>query len=421
MSLVGEIMARLGLVPSQAERGLLLVGDDPSAFAAVRDLVAALKARDSRFHLLVGSAVPAAAAQLRTILPDVEQVAMPYGNPVSGDVFLRRLNIRLAVLLESPERTASAALLASLRRQAITVVTVSARGAGRIDPQAPAARASERLVVIGNPATHSVPEGLPLPAVTDLLAAMMARDLKPLRQENSPLLAPARSLVRLSREPEGRRVLAWRFRRLTSVDELQERLGHPRTILCLGNGPSSESEALKRYPHDALFRVNHSWLKRPAFNRPDVVFTGGGPTMRAVSGAIFGLQAVGAEVRLASTRGLNPLSRGCTFFNVHDLTGSLEAFDWGHLRPTNGASMLTVAVALAPARLIIAGIDLFQHPEGSYPGDSASANAYAPGHSRETELEYILGLLGSYRGELVIVGDVLAAAWEAHQAVLPRA
>lgn len=183
---------------------------------------------------------------------------------------------------------------------------------------------------------------------------MMARDLKPLRQENSLILAPARSLVRLSRGPEGRRVLGWRFRRLTSVDALQEQLGHPGTILCLGNGPSSESEALKQYPHDALFRVNHSWLKRPAFNRPDVVFTGGGPTMRAVSGAIFGLQALGAEVRLASTRGLNPLSRGCTFFNVHDLTGSLEAFDWGHLRPTNGASMLAAAVALAPARLIIA-------------------------------------------------------------------
>ena len=58
-----------------------------------------------------------------------------------------------------------------------------------------------------------------------------------------------------------------------------DRLGHPHTILCLGNGPSSEAEALRQYTHEALFRVNHSWLRRPAFNQPQVVFTGGGPTI----------------------------------------------------------------------------------------------------------------------------------------------
>jgi hypothetical protein len=74
--------------------------------------------------------------------------------------------------------------------------------------------------------------------------------------------------------------------------------------------------------------------------------------------------------------------------------------------------MLATAVALRPKRLIVAGIDLFQHPQGSYPGDSRTPNAYSPGHSRDKELAFILQLLGRYRGELVILSEVLRAEWE---------
>jgi len=110
-------------------------------------------------------------------------------------------------------------------------------------------------------------------------------------------------------------------------------------------------------------------------------------------------------------RAYNPLLRRTEFFNVNDMAPSLAAFAWGHLRPTNGASMLATASALNPEKLIVAGIDLFQHPEGSYPGDPATPNAYSPGHSRQTELDYIMQLFAGFRGELVIVGDILVEAW----------
>ena len=53
---------------------------------------------------------------------------------------------------------------------------------------------------------------------------------------------------------------------------------------------------------------------------------------------------------------------------------------WQDVRPTNGAVMLATAVALQPSRLVISGVDLFNHPAGSYPGDSTTPNAYSQGH-----------------------------------------
>ena len=137
--------------------------------------------------------------------------------------------------------------------------------------------------------------------------------------------------------------------------------------------------------------------------------------MRAVSATIFGLQSPAVETRLMRVRALNPSIGRTEFFNVNDLTPALKQFDWGHLRPTNCVSMLATAVALNPEKLIVAGIDLFQHPDGSYPGDIATPNAYSPGHSRETELDYILQLLSNFRGEIIIVGEILLAEWERYQ------
>lgn len=224
------------------------------------------------------------------------------------------------------------------------------------------------------------------------------------------------SLLRKSRTSRtASSILSARFHRLRTLDDLREQLSRPQTILCLGNGPSSEDSRLAGLKHDALFRVNHSWIKRGFLADPDVVFAGGKPMMRAVSGAIFGLQAEGAEARLVATKLLRPGRGKVAYFDVNDLTGSIASFNWGHLRPTNGASMLATAVALQPARLVIAGIDLFSDPKGSYPGDRNTANAYSPGHSRETELAFVLGLLDSYSGELEIIGDVLAGEWERHR------
>ena len=60
-------------------------------------------------------------------------------------------------------------------------------------------------------------------------------------------------------------------------------------------------------------------------------------------------------------------------------------------------------------------MDLFQHPDGSYPGDSTTPNAYTVLHDRDTELHFILGRFDRYQGELVILSDVLEGHWQAHR------
>jgi hypothetical protein len=97
--------------------------------------------------------------------------------------------------------------------------------------------------------------------------------------------------------------------------------------------------------------------------------------------------------------------------------GILGDLDWDGVRPTNGATMLATAVALQPARLVIAGIDLFEDPAGAYPDDNKTPNDYVVVHERTIEIEFILKTLRSYRGELVILSKPLAEKWAATQAL----
>ena len=76
-------------------------------------------------------------------------------------------------------------------------------------------------------------------------------------------------------------------------------------------------------------------------------------------------------------------------------------------RPSNGALMIVTAAGLAPERLIISGIDLFQHPAGPYPGGSVTANKYSRAHSRDVELALIDLALRNYQGEVIILSDIL--------------
>ncbi len=117
---------------------------------------------------------------------------------------------------------------------------------------------------------------------------------------------------------------------------------------------------------------------------------------------------------------MNPLVGATEFFNVNDLTDSIRRFDWGHLRPTNGASMLAAAVALAPQRLVIAGIDLFQHPDGSYPWAGSGPNAYSPGIAGKRNWSSSSDSWRRSKARLVIVGDILARAWREIFAEAPK-
>ena len=79
------------------------------------------------------------------------------------------------------------------------------------------------------------------------------------------------------------------------AQRLSERLGRPATILCLGNGPSSEDPRLAGIAHDALFRVNWRWLERGLLTQPDMVFVGDLRTTSKVRDCVFGFRTVAWE------------------------------------------------------------------------------------------------------------------------------
>ena len=77
-----------------------------------------------------------------------------------------------------------------------------------------------------------------------------------------------------------------KYRSIATLEELKAELGHPETVMCLGNGPSSEDPRLGELPCDALFRVNHFWLARGVLTEPQLVFTGLRAAIRAVSNPV---------------------------------------------------------------------------------------------------------------------------------------
>lgn len=401
MTALSETIQSLGFVAKETERSLILVADNPEAIAAASPLIAELKGRDSRIALLYASASATTRQRLAANAWALRVVPPPRALPQAMKQFLLRLNTRCIAFLEPVDGARYGPLVAAAQKLAVAIVSVAGSGGDR-GADGPVARASEATISLLAPEPAAATR-----LAADLLLAIMARDLKPLRKEASLARALGAAVLKLSQTP----ALAWRFRQIPTLEALRYRLGSPHTILCLGNGPSSEDPALLGLQYDSLFRVNHSWLNRGLFTKPNVVFTGGRPTMRAVSGAIFGVQGADVETRLALVRGLNPVFGRTEFFVANDVAPALRRFDWKHLRPTNGATMLATAVALAPERLIIAGIDLFQHPAGSYPGDSATVNAYSPGHTRESELEFLLQLFTQYAGDLLIFGDILRNEW----------
>jgi hypothetical protein len=405
------ILANILCLSKGRERGLLFVADRPDGFAAARDIVAAIHARDSRLHVLATSAFAATRERAGQTLADVTAIPFIFNNGLLAGFNLRRLNVRAVVFMGSCEKSAPPSLLAALRREAIAIVALTVPG--DIGANATLVQAAE---IVSSVAPSRGATGHTVADLVELLAAMMARDLKVLRRGGPGARFAARLIEAAPRSRVAGAILDRRCHRLRTIAELAAHLKQPRTIMCLGNGPSSEDPALATMPHDALFRVNHSWKSRGFLAKPDIVFCGGKPTMRAIDDAAFGLQTESASVALVSHRLFSPSMRRAVYFNANDMTDSLRAFDWGHLRPTNGASMLATAVALAPARLIVAGIDLFSDPAGSYPGDTATANAYSPGHSRDRELAFLLALLDLYRGDLAIVGSVLNEEWRRHRA-----
>jgi len=203
------------------------------------------------------------------------------------------------------------------------------------------------------------------------------------------------------------------LRRIDSLDALRERLGGPATVLCLGNGPSSAAAEVASFPHDALLRVNLDWRGGGVLTAPDMVFVGVKRAMRRLDRVPLGVATPRKEAALIACRLFEPWHGPATYAVAETLAREVIPPNGGPLRPTTGAYMLAVAVALAPARLAIAGIDMFSHPEGAYPPGTdptpgGSVNAFAPSHDFDTDAAFIAACLGRYRGELIVFGTALA-------------
>lgn len=415
-----KLIASLGFITMRPERSLVFMGREAAAFEALSTVIEELQRRDSRMRIVLSSPDVATLAWLTARFPGLLSLAPPLPNRLSAEIYLRRLKVRGFVFIESDLPTRSSHLIAALKRSAIGILTVTGRDAAKLPQQDAVSAASEALVcVCKSPNESSLPAhvtGMTSADLADRLGVMLARDLKALREPNMLLRAAAAVPAKLVASPRWRHRVSWRLKRYDSISALKQRLGSPRVIMCLGNGPSSEESVLATLHKDSLFRVNNKWCGRQFLTRADVVFAGGKPTFRSISDCVFGVPTSEAERSLLLVRSYNLLLQRLEYFNVLDMAPMVGQYHWGHLRPTNGACMLATAVALAPDKIIVAGIDLFQHPAGSYPGNSAVPNSYSPGHSRDRELDFMMKLFDSYRGEIVIVGELLEKAWHKYQA-----
>ncbi|MEP9386456.1 hypothetical protein [Mesorhizobium sp. KR9-304] len=197
-------------------------------------------------------------------------------------------------------------------------------------------------------------------------------------------------------------------RRIATMTALGEALGSPDTILCLGNGPTSEDPAVGAYADATLFRVNWTWRARGRMTLPAAVFTADPdlPPEGSKAVLIFPRASIGRLVLTQHLLALRPPPAGYLFADeLSPAVADLRA----PVIPTNGALMIAVAAALRPRRLAIAGMDLYRHPEGRYPGSDA-VEGYARGHSAGCDLAAIGKALENFAGDVAILSPNLAAA-----------
>ena len=186
-------------------------------------------------------------------------------------------------------------------------------------------------------------------------------------------------------------------RRINDWDALRRRLGNPRSVLCLGNGPSSEDPGLEGLGHDCLMRVNWRWKDRGFLPDPDVVFVGDAATLHRLSPRVFGLWNIPLEYGMLLRYLVTHGPRRMEYFTMERISPLVRDRYWP-ARPSNGALMVAAAAALRPERLTIAGIDLFKHPDGRYPGDTRSLNEYSRVHTRDVDVAIIDLALKDYPG-----------------------
>lgn len=415
-----KLQIKLGVVPMRRGRSVVVVPADRPAMDAASELLTELRHRYPRLNIVFVVGAPALRAWLSARFSNDRVVPFPmlFG-PLLG-LFLHGLRAQLVLILGAMDAPAQLLLARALDRGIAGVIIGSDQSMLVHPPREitiPAARRNagpDRLQVTG-PLEQANAQ-----AIANRLAPLIAHERFERQSRAAQVLA---GLVRrrLIAAPEGRwlaGLIGRKYESFTTLGELRTALGNPRSILCLGNGPSSEGTRVRSVDFDCLFRVNHSWLARGFLTEPDAVFTGSMPTIRAVRRpVIFCLSDLRAEERLI-VRGLL-MFRRFRFAGIARY-GLIDTNRFGAYQPTNGAMMLATAVALRPERLVVAGIDLFQDARGAYPGDGATPNAYTPTHDRDMELNFILNLLAGYDGELVVLSPVLDEHWRTYRAERPK-
>jgi hypothetical protein len=199
------------------------------------------------------------------------------------------------------------------------------------------------------------------------------------------------------------------MRRIASWDELRERLGRPQVILCLGNGPSSEGSGVETASFDCLFRVNWIWNERAVHRAPDVVFTADADAPPAPAAPIICFPTRRDASRILAGYPRRRSGRRLEYVVFPELPSAFMERSWSH-RPTNGALMVAAAVLLRPSRLIVAGIDLYLHPDGKYPGATVEPNRYDEIHHRDVDLAFIRAALSQFDGDVAILSEQLQRA-----------
>jgi hypothetical protein len=425
-------LLRSGQVSFEGERTVWLHAADGATLADARPLVSVLQRRHPRQQFVLTVSDPAARPALARDYPDGIVLPPPWPLAACAKRYLNRLNVRLLILLGSIEDIDGSVIRAAGKRGVPIVVAgdrsgplspVAVARLAAIDhffvPEGPIADALRAAGVSPEHITRLAPSLEPSAAVESVaagLSPLLGRDLKRLRSKTYAFRGSLEKALMASLDRSwGRGILSARLARIDDLAALRRELGHPRSILCLGNGPSSEDPRLLDITHDALFRVNDMWLTRGFLNEPDMIFTGSRKTLARIKRAIFGFQTVESEARLVRHHvfGLH-LSR-LRYATLERFPLFLYQEPWRAVRPTNGAAMLATAVALQPERLIVSGVDLFAHPQGSYPGDANTPNAYTPGHDPDTELQLLMLALQDFSGDLVILSEALEEAWREFQ------
>jgi hypothetical protein len=276
----------------------------------------------------------------------------------------------------------------------------------------------------------------PVPGV--LLAAARARSMPVVAAPDPPTWATVEdALASIAREPPpdsgvrrreppfplallARWIAARTRRRIADWEALAARLGHPETILCLGNGPTSEDPAVVAVAHDCLMRANWRWIDRGLLTHPDLVVVGDPATVDAVVGPVLVFRSLHKERKVLLRHLVRRLGeRAPTHFTIDRVPGPLNRA-WPTKPPTSGATMIAVAARLRPRRLVIAGIDLFSDPRGRYPGDPLGRNAYSVDDDPEVDLAVIEAALEDFPGEVTLLSPALETALRARRTATYR-